>query len=260
VIVGAAALAILLGGGLSGGASPGASGSPRASVAAAASATSASGAASASVAAAPSNASTPAPAASASASGAAAASGAASGGTASGGTASGGTAPSGVGAEPVITGAALPALPSSGADPARGMTAPTVQGVSFDGTPVAIQPSGRPTAIVFVAHWCPHCQREVPLIQAWINENGLPKDVDLVSVATGIDPSRPNYPPDAWLEHEGWTVPVLVDPSNTVAMAYGLTGYPFFVFLDGQGKVVTRISGELTIPQLVAALGGIQGS
>ena len=127
------------------------------------------------------------------------------------------------------------------------MTAPTVQGASFDGSPVAIQPNGRPTAIVFVAHWCPHCQREVPVIQSWINANGMPQGVDFVSVATGIDPSGPNYPPDAWLAREGWTLPVIVDPTNSVAMAYGLSAYPYWVFLDGEGKVVSRTTGELTM-------------
>jgi cytochrome c biogenesis protein CcmG, thiol:disulfide interchange protein DsbE len=140
------------------------------------------------------------------------------------------------------------------------MTAPTVQGTSFDGTPVAIQPSGRPSAIVFVAHWCPHCQREVPVIQSWIDANGMPPGVDFLSVATGIDPSRPNYPPDVWLASEGWTVPVLVDPTNSVAQAYGLSAYPFWVFLDGQGKVVARATGELTIPQLVALLAKTSGA
>jgi cytochrome c biogenesis protein CcmG/thiol:disulfide interchange protein DsbE len=139
------------------------------------------------------------------------------------------------------------------------MTAPTVQGADFDGTPVAIQPNGRPTAIMFIAHWCPHCQREVPVVQSWIDANGMPPNVDFLSVATGIDPSRPNYPPDEWLAREGWTVPVIVDPTNSVAMAYGLPAYPYWVFLDGDGKVVARTTGELTTAQLVAYLGSITG-
>ncbi len=150
-------------------------------------------------------------------------------------------------------------FPASGTDPAVGMTAPTVQGASFDGSPVAIQPSGKPTAIIFIAHWCPHCQREVPVIQSWIDANGMPPGVDFVSVATAIDPNRPNYPPDAWLAKEGWTLPVLVDPTNSVAQAYGLSAYPFWVFLDGQGKVVTRATGELTIPQLVGLIATTTG-
>ena len=88
----------------------------------------------------------------------------------------------------------------------------------------------------------------------------MPPGVDFVSVATGIDPSRPNYPPDVWLASEGWTLPVLVDPTNSVAQAYGLSAYPFWVFLDGQGKVVLRATGELTVDQIMAAFARISGT
>jgi hypothetical protein len=71
-----------------------------------------------------------------------------------------------------------------------------------------------------------------------------------VSVSTAIDPARPNYPPDAWLADEGWTAPVLVDGDDTAAQASGLSAYPFFVAIDGDGTVVLRASGELTTEQL----------
>jgi cytochrome c biogenesis protein CcmG/thiol:disulfide interchange protein DsbE len=222
VIVGAAVLAIVLGGGLSGpGSSPAVPTSPGTA-----------GASAASGAPATSGASTPAPPAASASSGASGAAGDA----------------------PVISGSPLPQFPATGDDPAKGLTAPTVQGASFDGTPVAIEPAGRPTAVLFIAHWCPHCQREVPLIQSWISANGMPQGVDFVSVATGIDPAAPNYPPQTWLANEGWTVPVIVDPTNSVARAYGLSAYPFWVFLDSGGKVVLRATGELTIDNITTIL------
>ena len=162
------------------------------------------------------------------------------------------------GGAPVILGSPLPHFTATAGDPAKGLTAPTVQGSSFSGSPVAIEPSGRPTVVIFLAHWCPHCQREVPLLQEWINKNGMPAGVDIVSVATGIDPSRPNFPPQDWLAREGWTVPVIVDPTNSVAAAYGLSAYPFWVFLDGAGKVAMRTTGELTINDLSAILAGLK--
>jgi cytochrome c biogenesis protein CcmG/thiol:disulfide interchange protein DsbE len=177
--------------------------------------------------------------------------------SASPGSGSPGTSGTG-GAVPVITGSPLPVFTATSGDPAKGMTAPAVTGTSFSGSPVAIQPTGRPTVVIFIAHWCPHCQREVTLLQAWINQNGAPEGVDLVSVATGNDPSRPNYPPDAWLEREGWTIPVMVDPTNSVATAFGLSAYPYWVFLDGEGKVVMRTTGELTINDLQAILTGLE--
>jgi hypothetical protein len=79
--------------------------------------------------------------------------------------------------------------------------------------------------------------------------------VDLVSVATGIDPTRPNYPPEAWLQREGWSVPVIADPTNSVAGAYGLPAYPYWVFIGPDGKVVARAVGEISIPDLESEIG-----
>jgi thiol-disulfide isomerase/thioredoxin len=154
-------------------------------------------------------------------------------------------------AEPVeVSGEALPQFTTTEGDAAVGLTFPTLTGSDLDGEQMTIGGSGRPTLVVFVAHWCPHCQREVPVIQEWVNAGNLPDDVDLVTVSTGIDPSRPNYPPSAWLADEGWTAPTLVDPDNSAAAAAGLSAYPFFAVLDADGAVVTRVSGELTTEQL----------
>lgn len=155
---------------------------------------------------------------------------------------------------PTISGDALPKFAATDGDPAVGLVAPVVQGHDYAGKAVGIAPSGKPTLVIFAAHWCPHCQREIPLIQDWINAGKAPKDVDMVSVSTGIDPSAPNYPPEAWLAREGWTVPVIVDPTNTVAAAYGLSSYPYFVLLDGGGKVVKRMAGEISMADLESIL------
>ncbi len=159
----------------------------------------------------------------------------------------------------VITGTALATLQSPTNDVAAGRPAPVASGPSFDGSTVTIGEAGRPQVIIFLAHWCSHCQREVPVVQAWLDANGPPEGVDLRSVATGIDPTLPNYPPDAWLEAERWSVPVLVDPADTVASAYGLSGFPFWVFLDAEGRVALRASGELTIEQLEGILTILRG-
>ena len=105
---------------------------------------------------------------------------------------------------------------------------------------------------------CPHCQAEVPVVQDWVNGGGLPDDIQLISVSTAIDPNRPNYPPDAWLEREGWTAPVIVDESGAVADAYGLSAFPFWVFVNADGTVAGRMSGELTVPQLEQIIGVLQ--
>ena len=151
-----------------------------------------------------------------------------------------------------VSGNPLPQFTDTAGDPAVGMTLPTLEGHDQSGAPMTIGADGRPTMIMFVAHWCPHCQREVPVVQQWVDDGRLPEGVDLVSVSTAIDPNRPNYPPDAWLADEGWTAPVLVDADNSAAQAVGLSAYPFFVAIDGNGTVVLRTTGELTTDQLDA--------
>ena len=149
-------------------------------------------------------------------------------------------------------GAALPAYAPGPDDPAIGRPIPEVDGAAFDGTPVTIKADGKPKLIIFLAHWCPHCQREVPVVQAWLDANGMPAGVELISVVTAIDPNRPNYPPDAWLAREHWEVPVIVDADGQVATSYGLTAFPYWVAVGADGTVAQRLTGELTPEQLDA--------
>jgi thiol-disulfide isomerase/thioredoxin len=152
-----------------------------------------------------------------------------------------------------ITGTALPKLASSGADPAVGTTIPEVTGQSFDGSPVAIRNDGRPKLILFVAHWCPHCRREVPLLAGYLKSHPLPAGVDLYTVSTGVVSNRPNYPPSAWLEEEHWPVKAMADSDkNQASDAFGLSAYPYFVGVDAQGKVVARTTGEITTDQFAS--------
>lgn len=153
-----------------------------------------------------------------------------------------------------VSGAALDAFPETGSDPALGVVAPTLTGQGFDGSPVSVTPGEGPMVVMFIAHWCPHCQREVPRVADWV-KSGLADGVALRTVATGTDAKLPNYPPSGWLGREGWTIPTVADDADTsAANAYGLTSFPFFVALDSAGKVKARVSGELTEEQFTALL------
>lgn len=156
-----------------------------------------------------------------------------------------------------VSGAPLVTPPEAPAtDPAIGAMAPTLTGIGFDGSAVSVTPGERPTVVMFVAHWCPHCQREVPQLVKWLAA-GLADGVDMRAVATSTDAKLPNYPPSSWLAAEGFNVPTLVDSATSVAAsAYGLDAFPYFVALDARGIVTKRMAGELTEAQfteLVAA-------
>ena len=151
----------------------------------------------------------------------------------------------------VVTGSPLPSFEKDAPDTAVGTVAPTLVGASFDGTPVVVKP-GRPTLVIFLAHWCPHCQREVPVLTQWQQEGGVPDGLDVIGVATGTDSSAPNYPPSQWLEDEHFPFPVMADSDTyAAASAFGLSLYPYFVLLDANGKLVQRASGELDPSTLI---------
>jgi len=124
-----------------------------------------------------------------------------------------------------VSGTPLPQYDSTkSSDPAIGDTIPTLTGKSIDdGSEVTIGPDsgGKPQVIVFVAHWCPHCQAEVPrLVQ--LADDGAFDGVQVSAVATATNEQADNYPPSAWLKNEKWPFPVLADDAKgTAAQAYG---------------------------------------
>ena len=158
-----------------------------------------------------------------------------------------------------VDGTSLPAYDADArTDAAVGDTAPTLEGSGFDEQPVTIGPTGNPQVVMFLAHWCPHCQAEVPRIVT-LADQGAFEGIDVASVATGTSADAPNYPPSAWLTREDWPFEVLVDDrQGTAAAAYGLSAYPFFVFLDGDGKVLGRTTGEIEPDHLEAILDALR--
>ncbi len=145
----------------------------------------------------------------------------------------------------------LPKFEDPANDLAVGETIPTITGTDLQGQPMTIGAGdGKAKVILFVAHWCPHCQREVPAIVEHLADTPMPADVELLAVSTAVDPTAPNYPPVKWLESEGWEAPTMADTADQVVASYfGISGFPFFVVADADGKVVFRTSGELSMDQ-----------
>jgi thiol-disulfide isomerase/thioredoxin len=161
-----------------------------------------------------------------------------------------------------VTGDALPGFDSASTDASIGMTAPIVSGKGFTGTEITTDGAGTPTLLVFLAHWCQFCQREVPLLVEWEKDGKTPTGVDVIAVATGTDPANPNFPPSEWLAREEFPAlwPVIADSADKkAANAFGLSGYPFFVLVDAQGKVFTRLSGEIPMDQLTEIINQMIG-
>ena len=158
-----------------------------------------------------------------------------------------------------VQGTILTRLPDGGDDPVVGDAAPRVEGVDPAGGVVVIGEPGEPTIAFFLAHWCPHCQREVPEIVELMKDGEL-DGVRVVGVLTGTDRTAPNHPPVRWLEREDWQGEIMLDDEHqSAAEAFGLTSYPFAVYLDADGQVVARTAGSQgrsTILQLATLIQG----
>jgi thiol-disulfide isomerase/thioredoxin len=182
-------------------------------------------------------------------------------------SATGGDSDAGPQTKPVeVTGSPLPSYTGEATDAAVGTVAPDLHGSAFDDTPVQITNDGRAKVVMFVAHWCSHCRAEVPRIVSWLGASGMPQDVDLYAVSTGVSSDAPNYPPSEWLADADWPITTMADDDDsTAAAAFGLESYPYFVAIGSDGRVVARGSGELTQDQFerlldVAAAGSTSAS
>jgi cytochrome c biogenesis protein CcmG/thiol:disulfide interchange protein DsbE len=134
-------------------------------------------------------------------------------------------------------------------DPSIGSTVPTISGTDYAGTPVTIAPGkDGPQMIVVMAHWCPHCNNEIPKLIEWQQSGQVPDGLSVVGISTAATSGAPHFPPGEWLDTLGWDWPVIADDEEqTAAAAVGTTGYPFLMFVDANGQLMFRMSAELPI-------------
>jgi thiol-disulfide isomerase/thioredoxin len=154
-----------------------------------------------------------------------------------------------------VTGAPVPQFSRDVVpDPAVGTAMPTLTGQTFDGRPVTVGgPTDGPTLVVYLAHWCPHCNDEIPEVIEVNRRGGFPDDLTILGVSTGVDRSAPNYPPSNWLAEKGWRWRTLADTAESMAFVYsGGSGFPFLVLLDSDGNILARDSGQKPADQLEA--------
>jgi thiol-disulfide isomerase/thioredoxin len=156
-----------------------------------------------------------------------------------------------------VTGDALPRLEVAGPDdPALGTAVPVVEGATFDGIPVTTGGvTDGPTMYVFLAHWCPHCNDEIPELIELRNRDGLPEGMNVVAVSTAVDNTAPNYPPSEWLVDKDWPSewPVMADSSDsTNFVVNGGGGFPYLMIVDADGNLLARDSGTKSAEDLAA--------
>ncbi len=137
-----------------------------------------------------------------------------------------------------------------------GDRAPDFALADLDGDTVRLSDfAGRPVLVNFWASWCLPCVDEFPLFDAALREHG---DEGLTVV--GIVYRDRSEAARAFAERLGAEWPVVMDPGETVARAYGVFGPPESWLIGPDGRVASRQIGPYTAAELEAELERVLGS
>ena len=143
-----------------------------------------------------------------------------------------------------------------------GSVAPTFS-ITTNAGPFDLASVNTPVFLEVFASWCPHCQHEVPIVDALAKAYaGKVAFIGISGSPYGIDGQSPENQADidAWVQKLNVTYPIAFDPDLKIANLYLQGGYPTIVMIDSH-KVVRYVnSGELTPPELQTALNGILSS
>jgi len=121
---------------------------------------------------------------------------------------------------------------------------PRVDLLTVDGDKVDLASygeNGKITVISFWATWCTPCVEAVPHLRSLSKRR---EDDALLVIGVSVDPDPELV--RAFVEEEGVTWPQVVDSEFEVADRFGVRGYPTYVLIDHEGRVVYRVSGWST--------------
>lgn len=143
-----------------------------------------------------------------------------------------------------------------------GSAAPTFK-ITSNAGPFDLASVTTPVFLEVFASWCPHCQREVPVIDALAKAYaGKVAFIGISGSQYGVDESSPENQADinAWVDKLNVTYPIAFDPDLQIANEYLQGGFPTIAVIDSN-KVVRYInSGEQTPQQLETALNAVLSS
>jgi cytochrome c biogenesis protein CcmG/thiol:disulfide interchange protein DsbE len=131
-----------------------------------------------------------------------------------------------------------------------GDPAPSFSLADLDGRPVRLSDyDGLPVLVNFWASWCVPCIEEFPLLDAALAEHA---DDGLVVV--GIVYRDRSEAARGFAEQLGAGWPLVMDPGEAVARAYGVFGPPESWLIDPQGRVFSRQIGPYSADELATDL------
>jgi cytochrome c biogenesis protein CcmG/thiol:disulfide interchange protein DsbE len=131
-----------------------------------------------------------------------------------------------------------------------GDRAPDFALVDLDGEPVRLADYvGRPVLLNFWASWCLPCVEEFPILA-----EALEVHADIGLAVIGIVYRDRSEAARAFGEQLGATWPLVMDPGERVARAYGVFGPPESWLIGPDGTLISRHIGPFTAEELAAEL------
>jgi thiol-disulfide isomerase/thioredoxin len=143
-------------------------------------------------------------------------------------------------AAPAPTGSLLPSTPD--ALPQMDPTAFSAMLAEQHGTPVVVN---------IWASWCPPCRAEAPELAAAAER--FRGDVQFI----GVNAQDSRGGAADYIAQYGLPYPSVFDPSNAIAISYGLYSPPSTLFFDADGTLVDTVPGQLSPEDLQRELRAI---
>ena len=134
--------------------------------------------------------------------------------------------------------------------------------VSSTGGPfdLAVNGKSKPTLLEVFATWCPHCQREAPLLSALAKTyQGRVNVLGVAGSNLAMDHESPETQADVfdWSRRFGATYPVAFDPNLDVATKYLSEGFPTVILIGTDGKVAGIRFGEMPAGDLAVGINSL---
>jgi thiol-disulfide isomerase/thioredoxin len=138
--------------------------------------------------------------------------------------------------------ATVPAAPEAGVT--HGKTAPGFTLNKLDGTPVTVGKPGKITVLNFWTTWCPPCREEMPELEKFSQK--YRGNVLFAAINLQEPPGKVR----AYLDQNGFSMPVLLDEDGRVGGMFAIRAIPTTIILDLNGVIKFRKSGPVTSTEL----------
>ena len=115
----------------------------------------------------------------------------------------------------------------------------TLEGLNGEEIALADYKGEKPVILDFWASWCHNCQRDMPKLQAFYEE--FDSQVEVIAINLQENKSTAKD----FIEENGFTYPVALDPIGDAAVAYGIQYTNTHVLISREGQVVDSFSGDI---------------